>query len=171
MSVGVGFLQVFNVDRWTVAERVGRFRVQSFTSASHLRERIDYPEPVRHRGRARPRNTGSPRQPYRGQHLPGAARSFREPGLPAALVSRDPVGARSRQELVRPDLFEDVHATGRSRVQRVAFQKLHLAVLHAGATIREDVATLAQRMTSGRIVFFPEPLHHVAVPRRFEGVF
>ena len=46
MSVGFGFLKVFNFDRWTVAELIGRFRAQSFTSASHPRERIDHPEPL-----------------------------------------------------------------------------------------------------------------------------
>ena len=46
MSVEFGFIQVFNLDRWIVAEQVGRFRAQSFTSASHLRDRIDFSEPL-----------------------------------------------------------------------------------------------------------------------------
>jgi hypothetical protein len=46
VSVGFGFVQVFDFDRRTVAELIGRFRAQSFTSASRPRERIDYAEPL-----------------------------------------------------------------------------------------------------------------------------
>jgi hypothetical protein len=42
-SVGFGFLRVLDFDRWTVAELIGRFRAQSFTSASHSRDRISFP--------------------------------------------------------------------------------------------------------------------------------
>src|SRR5260221_14184447 len=40
MLGGFGFLRIFSSDRWVVTEQIVRFRAQSFTSASHLRERI-----------------------------------------------------------------------------------------------------------------------------------
>jgi hypothetical protein len=45
MLGGFGFLSIVSFNRWAVTGQIVRFRAQSFTSASHPRDRISFPAP------------------------------------------------------------------------------------------------------------------------------